>query len=916
MSNVLILPPVVDAWVKVGNSPANVLVLPSLFPPGGPVAPQAAPNYVLQYAQGTQNCPTPCCVVVAHDANSGWWLQLNDRCPAPDIPNPNGPTFPGQCCIEGQPPGYNAVKAVAVMQGERFIGWALDLNLASQAVSLPAWASDKPVRLDAWGVSCCPGTPQQIRPFLKPGHQPPPPPPPTCPPGSHWDPTTKMCVPDQPPPPPQCPPGSHWDPTTKMCVPDQPPPPPPPPTLQPCWPTPNPDQGDELQDGLNCIEQNTAIIATAMQQLLAAILAGQGGSGGANPDPVTCAQLTTQVALITGQLAQIALAITNAAAGGGAPVDLTAVVKVLTTIAATLGTFNGAGAANAALIADSLGGISRAISTAPVTDVSGIVAALNKANDLGDVDQAIFDALKQQGLISAADLQVLQGLKWSDAISYITGSAPVRSVEKFITRAGADADAVAANLAAKLAPAGNWAEQKIVGALSTERNGIQAVLSPILRAVLSSLKPAGATQIGVIGVNPDTVLADVAAVGFNLFVVTALVGILSAGAAEQLALISEAVTGVLGFEELKEVQIGPLVANGIAKIADMQAKAIFKQEIPGTSALQSLVAMGLMNADRARAIAQFNGTPDELYPIMLASSYRGFNPRQLLRLIETGLFTQAEIQDELTFSAMRPVSQTRMLSAAPYLATATQRSALRSALEAAHLAGLLSDQDLTSRIDSAEQNTDRDSLILSRQQLEISIQTAKALETEYTNLFIAGVSSQAVFVSNLEGIGLQQWKVNNLAAVAESRATATAQRQATAAERALVRATDSEARRAAVKNFTSGNIDAAGLAAALALTGLTLAQTAAWVDLAVLQKSGTLRWLYGLQIPPQQAILLRQRVSALVDQRKRLQITDAQFVDALKALKIPPSNINAIRAAADALITPKGSAIVIPVETN
>ena len=61
---------------------------------------------------------------------------------------------------------------------------------------------------------------------------------------------------------------------------------------------------------------------------------------------------------------------------------------------------------------------------------------------------------------------------------------------------------------------------------------------------------------------------------------------------------------------------------------------------------------------------------------------------------------------------------------------------------------------------------------------------------------------------------------------------------------------------------------------------------------------------------------VRQRVAALTDQRKRLQITDAQFVDVLKALKIPPSNINAIRAAADALITPKGSAVVIPVETN
>jgi len=126
----------------------------------------------------------------------------------------------------------------------------------------------------------------------------------------------------------------------------------------------------------------------------------------------------------------------------------------------------------------------------------------------------------------------------------------------------------------------------------------------------------------------------------------------------------------------------------------MQAKATFKQEIPGTTALQGLVAQGLLDRTRARAIVQFNGTPDELEPIMQQSAYRGLNPRQMLRLIETHLFSDAEIADELTFSGMRPVSQHRMLVAAPYLASASARSALRSTAESAYVEGLLSDQDL------------------------------------------------------------------------------------------------------------------------------------------------------------------------------------------------------------------------------
>ena len=916
MSNVLILPSSFDAWVAVGTSPSNVLVLPQLIAPTAPTAPQATPNYVIQYSYGAANCPKPCCVVIAHDANSGWWLQLNDRCPAPNVPNPNGPTFPGLCCIEGQPPGYGSVVAVEVRkENGDFVGWALDLAAASVWVQnqMPAWASDNPVRLDAWGVACCPQIPQQIQPFTKPGQKPPPPPP-TCPPGQVWDPITNKCIPVVNPPPPQtCPPGQVWDPITNKCIPVVNPPPP---TMQPCWPTPNPEQGDELQDGLNCIEQNLAIIATAIPQIIA--LLGNPGDGGqpANPDPVTCTQLTAQVALVTAELAQIATNIATAAAAGGPPVDLTAVVSAIDNLIKIVSTFPGAGAANAELIASRLEGISRAISTAPGTDVSGIVDQLMTIAGQGDVPQATLDAMAAQGLISSADLQTLQGAPWSKVISYVTSSAPVRAIEKYITRAGADADTVAGELATLLAPAGNWAEKVAVGGMTFERNLVQAAITPLLTAVLSALKPGGRTSLGVIGVNPDQVIADVATVGINIFIATSLIGLIREGPAEQIAHMAELTLGLLGFEELKEVQIGPLVREGIGLIAERQAKAIFQQELPGTSAMQGYVAMGLMDPTRAKALSLLNGTSDELYPIMLAGAYRGLNPRQMLRLIETGLFSDAQIQDELTFAAMRPVSQARMRQAAPYLATATQRSALLSELQSAAVAGLLSDQDLLAQVDAAESNTDRDQLILSRVHLQQLVAETKALETEYSTLYKAGLMADDLFRANLQAIGLQPFMVNIVAAKAEAQANATLQKQTLAAERALERTTQAKERTAAVNNFVSGNIDAAALLASLLLTGLTAVQAAAWVDLAQLRKSGGLRWIYGLQLSPSAATLLRQRVAALVDQRKRLQITDPQFVAQLQALGIGDRYVNAIQAAADALITPKSSAFAIPVKTN
>src|SRR5207245_2032437 len=117
-----------------------------------------------------------------------------------------------------------------------------------------------------------------------------------------------------------------------------------------------------------------------------------------------------------------------------------------------------------------------------------------------------------------------------------------------------------------------------------------------------------------------------------------------------------------------------------------------------------------------------------------------------------------------------------------------------------------------------------------------------------------------------------------------------------AAAVALQRATASEERKAAMRNFTAGNIDAAALGIALVATGLTPTQAIAWSDLAVLQKAGGLHWIYGLQLTPAEATLLRERVAALTDQRKRLQISDAQYVSGLQALNIPPRYINALQA--------------------
>ena len=195
------------------------------------------------------------------------------------------------------------------------------------------------------------------------------------------------------------------------------------------------------------------------------------------------------------------------------------------------------------------------------------------------------------------------------------------------------------------------------------------------------------------------------------------------------------------------MQAGPIAE------ARMQAQKLYRQSLPGAGELAGWVAQGLLDDATATSLMQFNGYTDALIATIKKASYRGLNPRQMLRLIETDLFTASDIADELTFAGMRPVSQNRMLTAAPYLATASERSSLRAEYSTAYVAGLYSDSDLIQAVQAAEQNTDLAGLVLQRAKLAKLVAETKALEAEYATLYKAGLMTDPIFRANLSAIG-------------------------------------------------------------------------------------------------------------------------------------------------------------------
>lgn len=890
MSNVLEIPstPIAHAgaggWTLVSdfwgniNTPGNVLEIPSKLPPQGPVVAQSTPNSAIQYLAG-ECCadPTALSVVLVHEANTGWWFPVYYEygfCIDCDTSSTYGAPRLEGCTHATWPFGYEGPVISARAYAElvfsyqdapysvKNIPFLLNPDSAIQC-TLPDWAKqdgeESACVFDYWVVACVDQS-QLIQ----------------------------VQIGDNKPQP-QCPDGMQWNPITQRCE-----------TIPTTNPIPvNDPEGDEITDTLcQQLDHYTQEIIQAINNLKTS----------APDDSACCAALTLAIANVSRTLGFIVNKLPPNTSLANISDGLKAIATALRGLATT------PTPVDLTPVTDAIDRVVSAIANAPATDVSQIVAKLNTIAEQGDTDQFIVDYMRDYGYITANDAQILQGIKWADIVPVVVSALPFYYLIAMLKPLALELEPITRKIVTAGKPADDWALEQLNTVLTSERNLLAPAIKALLEKVLSALEPSQPPAVGDVHVDADLVLADVTAVAINTRALQAFVGLVREGASEQMEHATEAVLGILGFEELREVQLGPLVRHGIAAAAEQQAKAKYQQELPGWGTIFSWVARGLLEPARADELAALNGLHTSLRGPALQSAYHGMQARQLIRLSGTGLFTEGDLTDELTFSGMRPASQKRLLTAAPWLATNSQRSKLKGTLEKAYVEGLFSDADLDQELAQLNHDVDGDAMTLRASQIEKRIVFAKRLEIAYSKQFISGFIVELQYRNLLEGIGLQPDWINNKVAVDQASDQAIEYRKELAAELARERATVAEERRAATKNYLAGNTNAPGLAASLLLTGLNANQAAAWVDLAQATRAGNLRWIYGQQLSPGDASLLRERVGALTDQRKRQLIGDAAYEGALKALGIPAHWVNSLRATASAMLTPAKDAIHLPVE--
>lgn len=864
-------------WTDI-STPTNVLEIPSKLPPRGPVVAQSAPGTAIQYLAG-ECCadPTALSVILVHEAHTGWWFPVYFEygfCIPCNLDSTYGDDAVTGCTHYTQPFGDEGPpisgRAYAelvfsyqdALYSESNIPFLLNPKFAIQC-TLPDWVQqdtgEENCVFDYYAVACVDQS-QLIQ--IQIGD-------------------TK--------PPPQCPEGMQWDPIALKCV-----------TIPVITPIPQNDpEGDEITDTLCAqLDHYTQEIIKAIGDLKTS----------APDDSACCAALTLAIANVSRTLGFILNKLPPTNSLANISDGLKGIATALRGLATTPTPID------LTPVTDAIDRVVSAIASSPGTDVSQIVAKLNTIAEQGDTDQFIVDYMRDYGYITANDAQILQGIKWADIVPVIVSALPFYYLIAMLKPLGLEIEPVTRALLAAGKPADDWAIEQLNSVLTSERNLLAPSIKSLLDKVLTALEPSQPPAVGDVHVDADLVLADVTAVAINTRALQAFVGLVREGASEQMEHATETVLGILGFEELREVQLGPLVRHGIAAAAEQRAKAKYQQELPGWGTIFSWVARGLLEPPRADELAALNGLHTSLRGPALQSAYHGMQARQLIRLSGTGLFSDGDLTDELTFSGMRPSSQKRLLTAAPWLATNSQRGKLKATLEKLYVEGMLSDADLDQELAQLNHNIDGDAMSLRAAQIEKQIVFAKRLEIAYSKQFISGFILDTQYRALLEGIGLQPDWINNKVAVDQASDQAIEYRKQLAAELAAERATVAEERRAATKNYLAGNTNAPGLAASLLLTGLNANQAAAWVDLATATRAGNLRWVYGLQLSPGEASLLRERVGALTDQRKRQLIADPAYEGALKALGIPEHWVNSLRATASAMLTPAKDAIHLPVE--
>lgn len=351
-----------------------------------------------------------------------------------------------------------------------------------------------------------------------------------------------------------------------------------------------------------------------------------------------------------------------------------------------------------------------------------------------------------------------------------------------------------------------------------------------------------------------------------------------------------------GFEEVSKATLGPILQAGISTPATYDANSKFRAKLPNLQLAADLHSRGLIDHVQLELLAAYEGMNADYVAAIREGAYHGINPRQLLRALDLGVLSDAEIQDELSFSGLRPASIDRMKRIAHELALQPYKQQALNTIKNAYERGTISDADFSSLLAEFNLPDGADHFI----QLEIAHRKLEQLAELYrksvTEAYQYGEITDADYVPRLEAIGIATPDAEAHYAIDSIKKRGRDAQAAARLETKLAREAQSAQRQAAQRDYLAGRINAAGLTAALIAIGEPIGLVEGQVALSTARLAGTRRRVYNLLLPEADAVLLKQQIAAVNEQATKKLITPETARAQLRALGLSPAFAEALAA--------------------
>jgi hypothetical protein len=359
-----------------------------------------------------------------------------------------------------------------------------------------------------------------------------------------------------------------------------------------------------------------------------------------------------------------------------------------------------------------------------------------------------------------------------------------------------------------------------------------------------------------------------------------------------------------GYDEIIAQWRTPLIDASIGNLARYNANQQFLTEAPAGELAERWFAQGLITAAQRDQVVAWSGRMAAYQAASQAGAYRPLQPRALATLFQDIGFDPNQMTDLLTFAAMRPQDQAVIQPALVLASTKNVRQEYLSAAVRSTELGTMTAQDLAQVLTDISYSQDAANwvqLTVATRKLE---QLAELYRKSISEGYKYGTVTDANYVASLEAIGIGEadaeahYAVDSI--VKQGKALAAEERAANQLAAKRTRG----ATQAAIAEYRTGSLNSAELEATLIAAGLDPLVATYAVAAQVAKQSGPMVYVYGVELPRAQALVLREKVGAIGVQVKAQLITPAAALLELAALDVPPANANALVAEWAATKTP------------